>query len=49
MKKNQEGFSMPLGAPAYPGPPYWARPDGISGTTLLGASGWQATFGFLPC
>jgi len=28
MKKEQEGFSMPLSAPAYAPPPYWARPEG---------------------
>ncbi|MFC2024778.1 acetoacetate decarboxylase family protein [Chloroflexota bacterium] len=28
MREDQEGFSMPLGAPAYVGPPYWARPEG---------------------
>lgn len=28
MKKAQEGFSMPLSAPAYAPPPYWARPEG---------------------
>jgi acetoacetate decarboxylase len=28
MKENQEGFSMPLAAPAYTPPPYWARPEG---------------------
>jgi len=27
VKEKQEGFSMPLSAPAYTGPPYWARPD----------------------
>jgi acetoacetate decarboxylase len=28
MRKDEEGFSMPLSAPAYVPPPYWARPDG---------------------
>jgi acetoacetate decarboxylase len=28
MKKEEEGFSMPLSAPAYAPPPYWARPEG---------------------
>jgi len=28
MKKDEEGFSMPLSAPAYAPPPYWARPEG---------------------
>jgi acetoacetate decarboxylase len=28
MKKDQEGFSMPLSAPSYAPPPYWNRPEG---------------------
>jgi len=28
MKEKEEGFSMPLAAPAYAAPPYWARPEG---------------------
>ena len=27
MKESEEGFSMPLAAPAYAAPPYWARPE----------------------
>jgi acetoacetate decarboxylase len=28
MKTHEEGFSMPVAAPAYEGPPYWGRPEG---------------------